>query len=66
MNDNQFDAILSALDRLTRAVDSLGKIVFEGANEIHADLQDIVASSDCEIRALDELTEVVRGWKEEN
>lgn len=53
MTDSQFDALLGALDRLTRAVDSIGKIVAEGTNEVHADLQDLVSSIDSMANVID-------------
>lgn len=53
MTDSQFDALLGALDRLTRAVDSIGKIVAEGTNEVHSDLQDLVSSIDSMANVID-------------
>ena len=46
MNDNQFEALLASINNLTSAVSSLHRSINENANELHLNLQDIVASID--------------------
>lgn len=66
MNDNQFEALLVALDRLTKSVDILANSLVADAGMIHDDLQDIVSSVDCHGRAVDELVDTLRGYKSED
>ena len=46
INEKQFDALLAQLKDLTSAVSSLHRSINENANELHLNLQDVVASLD--------------------
>ena len=66
MNDNQFEAMLSAIIRLSNRIDSLSNTIAEAANMLHLDAQDAVASLDSHGRAVDELVEVIRNYRDED
>ena len=66
MTDAQFEAMLEAINRLTKSVDILANSLVADAGMIHDDLQDIVSSVDCHGRAVDELVDTLRGYKAED